>query len=91
MDGDGGEKGYLFWIKVHRVAGHVLCQAKDLHLLADGSLDDFLEGVLSMARAELARVAMMREWHRVCIFCWVVVSQSSSSYEVHGRWGMVRQ
>jgi hypothetical protein len=58
---------YLFWVKVHLFAGHVLCQTEDLHLLADGGLDDFLEGVLSMARAELARVAVVGEWHCVCI------------------------
>lgn len=57
---------YLFRIKVHGVAGHVLCQTEDLHLLADGGLDDLLEGVFGMAWAELARVTVVGEWH--CVF-----------------------
>lgn len=58
---------YLLWVKVYGVAGHVLCQTEDLHLLADGSLDDVLEGIFGMAWAELARVAVVGEWHCVCI------------------------
>lgn len=61
--GWAGRAGYLFWVEVYFVAGHVLCQAEDLHLLADGGLDDLLEGVFRMAWAELARVAVMGEWH----------------------------
>lgn len=44
----------LFWVKVLFVAGHMFCQAEDLHLLVDGGLDDLLEGVFCMARTELA-------------------------------------
>lgn len=57
---------YFFRVKVDRFAGHVLCQTEDLHLLADGGLDNFLEGVFGMAWAELARVAVVGEWH--CVF-----------------------
>lgn len=57
---------YLFGVKVLGVAGHVLCQTEDLHLLADGGLDDFLEGVFGMTWAELARVTVVGEWH--CVF-----------------------
>lgn len=45
----------------------MLCQTEDLHLLADGGLDDVLERVFGVAWAELARVAVMGEWHVVCI------------------------
>lgn len=54
---------HLFWVEVYFVAGHVLCQAEDLHLLADGGLNDFLEGVFCMAWAELPGVAVVREGH----------------------------
>jgi hypothetical protein len=33
---------YLFWVEIFFVARHVLCQAEDLHLFANGGLDDFL-------------------------------------------------
>lgn len=49
-----GGLGYLFWVEVFFVAGHMFCQAEDLHFLADGGLNDFLQGVLCMAGAELA-------------------------------------
>ena len=58
---------YLFRVEVYGFAGHVLCQTEDLHPLADGGLDDVLEGVFGMTRAELTRVAVMGEWHVVCI------------------------
>ena len=41
----------------------MLSQTEDLHLLIDSSFDNILQGVLGMARAELARMAVMREWH----------------------------
>lgn len=58
---------YLFWVEVYGFAGHVLCQTEDMHLLADGGLNDVLEGVFGVAWAELARMAVMGEWHVVCI------------------------
>lgn len=58
---------YLFRVEVYGFAGHVLCQTEDLHLLADGGLDDVLEGVFGVTWAELTRVAVMGEWHVVCI------------------------
>lgn len=48
-----GWDGYLFGVEVYFVAGHVLCETEDLHLLLDGGLDDFLEGIFGMAWAEL--------------------------------------
>lgn len=41
----------------------MLCETKDLHLLGNGCLNDVLERVLGMARAELARMAVVREGH----------------------------
>lgn len=41
----------------------MLCQAKDLEVLGDGCLDDLFEGVFGVAGAELARVAVVGEWH----------------------------
>jgi hypothetical protein len=49
------------------MAGHMLGQTEDLHLLTDSSFDNILQGVLGMARAELARMAVMREWHGLWI------------------------
>ena len=46
----------------------MLCQAEDLEVLGDGCLDDLFKGVFGVARAELARVAVVGEWH--CIFIW---------------------
>lgn len=41
----------------------MLCQAEDLELPGYGCLDDFLQRVFGMARAELARMAVVREGH----------------------------
>jgi hypothetical protein len=60
----------------------VLSQAKDLHLLADGGLNDFLEGIFGMARAELARVAVVGEWH--CVYI-LFLSPGSWLVNVHVR------
>lgn len=54
---------YLLWIEVFRAAGHVLCQAEDLHLFSDGCLEDLFKRVFCMAWAELARMTVMRERH----------------------------
>lgn len=55
---------YFFRIEVVHLAGHMLRHGKDLHLLRNGGLDDIFKPVLSMA-AELAGMAVMREWHGV--------------------------
>lgn len=54
---------HFFWVEVFFVARHVLCQTEDLHLLPYSCLDHLLEGVFGMAGAELAGVAVVREWH----------------------------
>ena len=45
----------------------MFCQAEDLEILGDGCLDDLFEGVFGMAGAELARVAVVGEWHFVVL------------------------
>ena len=82
----GAVEVYLFRVKVYGFAGHVLCQTEDLHLLADGGLNDFLEGVFGMARAELARVAVVGEWHCVSILSWVMISLVRSDGEKWASW-----
>lgn len=37
----------------------MLCQTKDLHLLRNCGLDDFLQLIFGMARTELARMAVV--------------------------------
>lgn len=58
---------YFFGIQVFFAAGHVLGQTEDLEFLGDGQLDDLLEGVFGVAGAELARVAVVGEWHVVAV------------------------
>lgn len=54
---------HFLGVEILFMAGHMFSQTEDLHLLADGSLDYIFQGVFGMARAELARMAVMRERH----------------------------
>jgi hypothetical protein len=54
---------HFLGVKIFFMAGHMFCQTEDLHLLADGSLDHIFQRVFGMAGAELAGMAVMREWH----------------------------
>lgn len=49
-------------------------QTEDLHLLADGSLNHIFQRIFGMARAELARMTMMRERHVLWMSLRLVVS-----------------
>ena len=53
---------YLFGVEVLVLSGHVLGHGVEIHLLADGCLDDLFQRVLGMT-AELAGMRMVREWH----------------------------
>lgn len=65
----------------------MLCQAEDLEVLGDGCLDDLFKGVIGVAGAELARVAVVGEWHFVGlgIFSEILVWNES----VDGSLGML--
>ena len=55
---------YLFGIEFGKQSPwHVLGQGQHLHVLADGTEDDGLKGIPGMTRAELSRMAVVREWH----------------------------
>lgn len=53
---------YLFGVEVLVLSGHVLGHGVEIHLLADGRLDDLFQRVLRMT-AELAGMGMVGEWH----------------------------
>lgn len=40
-------------------------QAENLHFFADSRFDDIFQGVFGMARAELAGMTVVGEWHSV--------------------------
>ena len=59
---DAGSAIYLFGVEVLVISGHVLGHGVEIHLLADGCLDDLFERVLCMS-TELAGMGMVRERH----------------------------
>lgn len=66
MDMDMDILFYLFGVEVlDAIARHVFCETYRLEAEGNGLLDDFLEGIFCMARAELARVGMHCEGHLV--------------------------
>lgn len=65
---------HFLGVEIFFMAGHMFSQTEDLHLLANGSLNHIFQRILGMARAELARMTMMREWHILWMSLRLVVS-----------------